>query len=67
MTTDYHIATALREWTKAKKIAVQNFCWSAPADKVANRVNLKMDARLYSWNTDTVNAIEYVLQREGKI
>jgi hypothetical protein len=67
MTTTEHIQVAMKKFPKAKRIAVENFCWSAPDDKFANRVNLGEDTRMYSWNSHTVSAIEYVLGKEGKI
>lgn len=59
------IDMALEKFPEAKKIAVQNFVWSAPADHKANKANLTMDARLYNWNTDTVQAIRYALTMIG--
>lgn len=41
-----------------KRIAVENFLFSAPLDShMANCMNLDMDARLYKWNSQTVKAI----------
>jgi hypothetical protein len=65
-TTDL-IDSAIRKFPHAKQLAVDNFCFSAPSDVDANRSNLQLDARLYSWNSDTVKAIKYVLSWEGKI
>jgi hypothetical protein len=65
-TTDL-IDSAMRKFPHAKPLPVDNFCFSAPNDKFANRANLQMDARLYNWNSDTVAAIKYVLSWEGKI
>ena len=67
MKTNDLIDSALRKFPRAKKMAVENFCWSAPDDKFANRANLQMDTRLYNWNRDTVKAIEYVLSWQNKI
>jgi hypothetical protein len=61
------IDSAIRKFPHAKQLAVDNFCFSAPTDKAANQANVAMDARLYNWNSDTVNAIKYVLSWEGKI
>lgn len=67
MTTINLIDSAMRKFPDAIGLALDNFCFSAPKDKAANRANLEMDARLYNWNSDTVKAIEYVLSWEGKI
>jgi hypothetical protein len=61
------IETAMERWPKAKKIAVENFCFSAPADKLANRINLKVDEASYRWNRDTTKAITFVLTGMGKM
>jgi len=67
MLTESHIENALKTFPKAKRMAVENFCFSAPDDKRANEVNLKADAASYPWNSDTVNAIRVVLRAEGKL
>lgn len=51
----------------ANRDAVENFCFSAPDDKMANAINLKADARSYRWNGDTVNAIQMVLRGTNKL
>jgi hypothetical protein len=61
------IEKALAKCPKAKRIAVQNFVWSAPDDKTANGMNLEMDAKMYRWNGDTVKAIRLALRELGKI
>jgi len=65
--TETFIAAALKKYPKAKTIAVENFCVSAPDDHMANSINLNADARSYKWNAHTVNAIKYVLRAENKI
>jgi hypothetical protein len=60
------IDMAMGKWPKAKKIAVENFCFSAPDDKLANRINLKVDETSYRWHRDTTKAIEFVLAYQGK-
>jgi len=64
------IEKALKKYIKAKKNAVLNFVISAPGDttqeKIANRDNLALDARLYNWNSDTILAISSALQSLGK-
>jgi hypothetical protein len=65
--TDDLIEEAMRMFPTAKLIAVQNFCWTAPDDDQANGWNLGQDARLYEWNSDTVDAIAWVLRAEKKL
>jgi hypothetical protein len=65
--TEALIAEAMQKHPSAKRIAVENFCWTAPKDPMANRMNLEMDAEMYSWNSDTVSAISFVLRQEGKM
>jgi len=67
MDTGTLVDIALANYPKAKRMAVENFCFSAPKDKDANRINLAADARAYPWNADTVNAIKSVLRAEGKL
>lgn len=67
MDTGTLVDTALKNYPKAKRMAVENFCFSAPDDKTANKINLAADARSYPWNTDTINAIKSVLKAEGKL
>ena len=61
------IENALREYPKARRIAVENFVYSAPSTKAENRANIILDKNLYKWNTDTVNAIKYALKELGKL
>lgn len=67
LNTDQLIAVAMAKYPLANLTAVQNFCWTAPDDPEANKWNIGQDARLYSWNNDTVDAIAYVLRVEGKL
>ena len=67
MTTETLVQIALKNYPKAKPIAVENFCFSAPTDKIANEMNLNEDARMYGWNSDTLNAIRSVLRAENKL
>jgi hypothetical protein len=67
MTTINLIDSAIRKFPHAEQLTVDNFCFSAPNDKAANKANVAMDARLYNWNSDTVSAIKYVLSWEGKL
>jgi hypothetical protein len=64
---DTAVNKALAKCPKAKKIAVENFVWSAPDDKMANGMNLVEDAKSYKWNSDTVKAIRLALRELGKI
>ena len=67
MTTETLIEQALTKYPKAKRMAVENFCFSAPSNQMDNSLNLNEDARMYAWKSDTTNAIRYVLKREGKL
>lgn len=64
---DTLLTEAFGKYPKAKKLAVENFCFSAPDDKVANKLNLAADSRSYPWNADTVNAIRFVLKGVNKL
>jgi hypothetical protein len=56
------ISTVLKKYPDAKRIAVENFCWTAdPNNKAVCRANLYLDAGLYKWNEHTQHAIEEVL------
>lgn len=57
---------ALKKYPKARKIAVENFVFSASADYDTNRLNLEMDRGLYKWNMPTVHAILHGLKLIGK-
>jgi hypothetical protein len=65
--TDALIAEAMQKHPSAKRVVVENFCWTAPKDPTANRLNLEMDAEMYKWNSDTVSAISFVLRQERKL
>ena len=67
LTTDALIDVAMQLFPTANLTAVQNFCWTAPEDDTANGYNLGMDARLYGWCNDTVDAIAYVLRAQKKL
>ena len=67
MDTGKLVDAALVKYPRAKRMAVENFCFSAPDDKVANKTNLAADASSYPWNSDTVNAIKSVLKAENKL
>lgn len=64
---DQLLSIALKANPKAHKLAVENFCMSAPDDHVANAVNLINDSKSYKWNNHTVHAIRYVLMKMGKL
>lgn len=61
------IDQALIKFKTARRIAVENFTESAPADKTANNINLSADSKSYKWNRDTVSAIRHVLKSLGRI
>jgi len=50
---------SLKNFVKAKRIAVENFLMSTPLDLSYSYAlsNVMLDKKLYSWNTQTVNAI----------
>jgi hypothetical protein len=56
------IEKALEKHPKAKRIAVENFLLSSIGYDYDNQMkNLYLDASLYRWNTQTINAIKYGL------
>ena len=61
LVTNDGIEKAMKRFPKAKRIAVENFTMSSSELGMAEMMNLEMDARMYKWNSDTVNAIRYVL------
>lgn len=66
MTTEQLVESALRKYPKAKRIAVENFCFSCEdIDKSVNYHNLLADARSYKWNLHTVNAIKMVIGNQN--
>lgn len=50
------------KYPKAKQNAVSNFLLSCPAEGALAesnaQANLRMDAKMYKWNADTVTAIQ---------
>ena len=60
------IEKALTKYPKAKRIAVENFTMGYDSFDMAARMNLEYDARCYSWNGHTINAIMYVLSYKSK-
>jgi len=56
------IAKALIKFSKAKRIAVENFTCGYNELSVEASMNLSADTICYKWNSHTVNAIRYVLQ-----
>lgn len=65
MNKNQTIEIALDKYPKAKRVAVENFTMGYDSLTSEARMNLKMDARLYNWNTQTVSAIEYVLNHKA--
>jgi hypothetical protein len=63
MEADYDLVKAIIEKTlekhpKAKRIAVENFLMSSVGYDYDSQIrNLYLDASLYRWNTQTINAI----------
>ena len=55
------IDQAIKKYPKAKRIAVENFTMGYDGPSLEARMNLESDARCYSWNGHTINAILYVL------
>ena len=52
------IQKVLERYPKAKRIAVENFLFSSVGYEYDTQIkNLYLDARLYRWNKDTINAI----------
>jgi len=55
------IEKALVRFPKAKRIAVENFTMGYESLSSEAQSNLELDARLYDWNKDTINAIIRIL------
>jgi hypothetical protein len=55
------IEKALVRFPKAKRIAVENFTMGYDSLSSEAQSNLELDARLYNWNKDTINAIISIL------
>lgn len=63
---DEVIKAALVKFPKAKKLALENFVYSARGGLThENACNLRMDATMYKWNSDTVRGIEFALARKN--
>jgi hypothetical protein len=60
------IEKVLVRFPKAKRIAVENFTMGY--DNLSNEAqsNLELDARLYNWNRDTINAIISVISSKER-
>jgi hypothetical protein len=61
MTREQAIKTALRDFPKARRIAVEN-ATMGQEDSMAFRMNLHQDCALYKWNAHTMLAIGYVMR-----
>jgi hypothetical protein len=58
MTREFAATRSLQEYPKARKIAVMNFVGSLVGiDRRMEVQNVYLDAKLYKWNQDTVDAI----------
>ncbi len=55
------------KYPKAKRIAVENASSGISRLGYAENANIAMDARMYSWNTQTVSAIKWVITQKGKL
>jgi hypothetical protein len=55
------VELALKKFPKAKRIAVENFTYTADDLDMATCWNLADDTRAYNWNSHTVAAIKFVL------
>lgn len=64
---DSLVCRKVGKYPQARLLAVENFVFSAPEDKLANAVNLNNDARAYSWNSHTVLAIREALEDIGRL
>lgn len=64
---DRLVSHKVGKYPRAKLLAVENFVFSAPEDKLANAVNLNNDARSYCWNSHTVLAIRECLEETNRI
>jgi hypothetical protein len=60
------VEKALLKFKKAKRIAVENATMGITQLDMATSINLESDIRSYNWNADTVKAIYWVIQEQGK-
>jgi hypothetical protein len=58
------ILKAIKKFPKAKRIAVENFTMGTDRLDMETSMNLSADTKCYKWNSDTVNAIRYVLKHK---
>jgi hypothetical protein len=64
MTREQAIEKALKDFPKARRIAVENATFGQE-DTMAFRMNLEMDRALYNWNAQTMGAIHYVMRNSS--
>jgi hypothetical protein len=65
MTNFQHlIETAIRKFPKAKRVAVENFSFTADKMDMGTSMNLAADKAAYKWNADTVKAITWVINNK---
>jgi hypothetical protein len=60
------IESALAKYPKAKTTPVWNFVGTATDNGRDNALNLNMDAKLYGWKKDTIEAIKFGLMQLNK-
>lgn len=60
------VEKALLKYPKAKKIAVENATMGITKLDIATSINLESDIRSYNWNAQTVSAIYWVINEQGK-
>lgn len=61
MTREEAVECALKDYPKARRIAVENATFGQE-DSMIFRMNLSQDAALYNWNPHTMLAINYVMR-----
>jgi len=60
------IEQAMIKYPKARKIAVENASAGIFKLDYAASANIAMDARMYKWTAQTVNAIKWVINQQAK-
>lgn len=56
---------AMEMYPNARRNAVSNFSIGYDHLSMEAEINIRIDTRLYKWNTDTANAIRYVLKNKS--
>jgi len=60
------IKEIVRQFPRARRVAVENFLATMGTDRDTALRNLELDARLYHWNRDTVRAIARGIKKACK-